>query len=229
MKKFIITEGERKRILNLHKSRTSNQYLMEQTNNVSLPNGAYLADGSSNRYDIKDLSGNKTGYSVLANMAIRCCGEDSPMVVIDGVPISKIWGQGGEISFNDVGWSGNAGAIPKITPESLANNSIPKEVIDARAPYVKVVGGKCGFWFGENEDKYYELDVSSVLNIDITSELGTESIDSLIEYFNKYQTKYPEAYNYLSNNAKLGTQYIMLWPHTIFVNKGGNPEVFTVK
>ena len=30
MKKFIITESERKRILNLHKSRSSNQYLMEQ-------------------------------------------------------------------------------------------------------------------------------------------------------------------------------------------------------
>jgi len=29
MKKFIITEGERKRILNMHKSRSSNQYLME--------------------------------------------------------------------------------------------------------------------------------------------------------------------------------------------------------
>ena len=30
MKKFIITEDEKSRILNLHKSRTSNQYLMEQ-------------------------------------------------------------------------------------------------------------------------------------------------------------------------------------------------------
>jgi len=38
MKKFIITEGERERILNLHKTRSSKQYLMEQTCANESPN-----------------------------------------------------------------------------------------------------------------------------------------------------------------------------------------------
>ena len=51
MKKFVITEEEKSRILGMHKSRTSNHYLMEQSETIVAPTDAYnklvnLEDGT---------------------------------------------------------------------------------------------------------------------------------------------------------------------------------------
>jgi hypothetical protein len=51
MKKFVITEEEKSRILGMHKTRTSNHYLMEQSEPTISPEKAYkklaeLADGT---------------------------------------------------------------------------------------------------------------------------------------------------------------------------------------
>ena len=199
--------------------------ITEQTA-LKLPDGHYIADGSSNVYNIKDFSGNETGYSVEANKGIRCCGENTPMIIKGGIPISDVWGEGGKVSFKDVGWNGSVEPLtPTITPDMIFNNSIPKEIIDANPPLIRVdESGKGKFTIG---NKMYLFDsLGKMEDLGYEFKLGTEYIDNLLLGVEK---KYPNSLQYLKDNAKLGTQYMSVYTTIYFVGKDGQLKVYNLK
>jgi hypothetical protein len=102
---------------------------------INLPDGNYLGSGSGNVYDILDLNGNATGYSVRANKSIRGMKDDDPVTLTGGIPTSETWGQGGTYSFKNVGYDSTKGntqvqtltcnmatdGITNVTPEMISS------------------------------------------------------------------------------------------------------------
>jgi hypothetical protein len=103
---------------------------------INLPNGNYIGDGSGASYDILDKQRNDTGYRVRSNKSIRGFVQDDPVRVINGVAYSDTWGEGGEYTYNDVGYLAGDGQTITINVRKQGvklTTSLMKSAEDTKA------------------------------------------------------------------------------------------------
>lgn len=107
----VITKNMRRfKTKNLQEQKTAGRKPVEF---IDLPNGKYLGDGGGSEYGIKDLNGTETGYIVKVDIGVRGLPEgrltegiiqNDPVEIIDGVPYSETWGEGGQYFYEEMGY-----------------------------------------------------------------------------------------------------------------------------
>lgn len=201
--------------------RLEKRLILEQSN-AKPQDGHYLGSGSSDKYQLNDMSNVDTGFRVKATIGIRGFKENDPVIVVGGIPISDTWGEGGEVTFQNVNWSGTIEPLtPVITPQSITNNSIPQIIIDSPPPTMNINEGKGNFVV---ENKMYQLDISSFSTMSFSGvKLATDTIEKLLELFQK---KLPDGYTKISSNYKPQSQFINIYKTYIYVGKDGKPLLY---
>ena len=221
-------EQYKKRFFNLMESTIGDvKPLINEQTKLKLKDGHYFADGSGDKYRIKDFSGNDTGYRVTSNYGIRGLVENDPMIIFNGIPTSTTWGEGGEIGYEDLKWNGSVEPLsPTITTNSILNNSIPDIVIKSSAPEAFFKEGKGRFVL---ENKLYLVDLSNVqpdlsYRTKLFSEYGSVLLTGLQS--KRGMEKYPNSYNYLKDKIDTTKQYLQIYETLYYVGKDGKLQTY---
>lgn len=250
MNNLLITESEKNRILNMHKSRyplnnliyEQNTFLRneksildngyEEVTEINLPDGQYKKEGSGDTFELTDLNDKKTGYYIISVFSIRGSYGGEPVGVIN----KKLTEDVKKIFFKDLGYKPEP-LKPSLTinENTLLNSGIPEDVMDKinyqtenLGKEVTVVGGKCVLslektFYPANDDvnEIYEFDFSkTVPNLTGQFQLKIGTSDYLN---NRAGVKIPGDFP-----AKENTQFVAFLENPLqgtlcYVNRKGTP------